>query len=340
MAPANPTCVSIVIGLVILGACTMALADATDCKNLKDDDKTDVCLRKQAETLQKPALCDDIIAGSVRASCFASLGLALHRDDLCAKAEDQRVVAECLTHLALMRHEVKACGSIRHVYEQGRCVTAVANQTRALELCAEIKIRKQRVDCQRELAKSTKSPDICAKLDFWHDRDSCYAVLVEDQGMDLSLCERIEGPGVRGACYHMASPRDPRACEHVGGPRSKARAACYEWSVSRRKDPAACDVIKDPYLADKCLTFVGKETHVASLCERVKDWVLRDECFSRLTVESPDYCLEIQSRPWRRRCATSNWRRSKNPEICQLLREPDRTECRARVDVTSSTKGK
>ena len=323
-----------------MGAGAVGLADDKDCKKLRDDDKIDQCRLNQAVELQKPAWCDDIISGSVRARCFGSLGRALHRDDLCAKAEDQGVVADCLTDLALLRRDVKACGLIRDVYKEARCVTKVADRLRAFELCGKIKVRQQRADCQRELAKSTKNPGVCAQLDLWRERDACYAMLVDDLGLDLSLCERIESGELRKVCYHRAAPRDVRVCERVGGPESRARAACYEQSMRRLRSPADCDAIRDAYQADKCLNYMAQETRTVSLCERVKDWVLRDECFSRFAFDHPENCFKIQSRPRRRRCATSNWRRSKNVEICPLLREPARTECRTQLGVHGALKGK
>jgi len=142
------------------------------------------------------------------------------------------------------------------------------------------------------------------------------------------------------SCYHLASPLDPRACEHVGDPYSETRAACYELNVTRRRDPATCDLIQDPYLVDTCLSYIGKTNEVASLCQKVQDWVLRDECFSRIALKNPEFCFKLMSRPRRRQCAESHWRKSKHSNLCQLLREPDRGQCRAMADPNNSMKGK
>ena len=329
MSSADSVHITIILGLAVLGAGSLARADDTDCKVSGDDD--DHCLLKKAKTLHKPDLCDNIVEDQVRATCFDDLARALNREDLCVKAEHQRVVGRCLTDLALKRQDAKPCELIRDVYEKARCLTDVAQRIRSIEVCTQIQTVRQRVDCQLELAKITKSPDTCAKIDSARNRDECYVTLVGNHGLDPSLCERIEAPGVKKSCYHFASRFDPRTCEHVGDPHSETRAACYELNVTRRRDPATCDLIQDPYMADNCLSHIGKTDEVASLCEKVHDWVLRDDCFSRIASKDPEYCFKLRSRPRRRQCAEWNWRKSKDPGLCQLLREPDRVECRVTV---------
>jgi hypothetical protein len=199
----------------------------------------------------------DVDLDSLALSIGLPNGLSTAREGECSGPE-----LEC-EKKAVEQLSASLCHDIESEQIRARCISAIASELRAPELCRQ--------------AGGDLAVRICA-----YDGARKFA--------DLAFCEILDR-GARIACLKETAKvtTSRQICALIDD--AHERANCLRGSRAVRRDPNACDDIKDPVDEASCrLEAPWLVDNPRALCQKFPEEEERDHCYEVLSTVQPQLC--------------------------------------------------
>ena len=344
-----------------LRAKLLAACAATDSR-FNGRGETNRCFADQAELWSKAEYCDAIEpeAGKLDnagANCRARVARDTGNVELCKKAGTVGATSDCLKGIAERNEDASLCQSIQEPRPKQECIRRVAGVTRQPELCKQILGSRERDECTTEVVRGGAStaactaieerrrrndcvlegarhgrPDVCLLLDP-DDRPACWGTL------NVPLDDLRAACGNSVSCLVQLSGYGTEACSLIPDEKAFDRSPCFAHFMQRGGNEferqwvrdSVCEKQPSASARDECFAALGSVEGRASACARVTDVRLRQNCLATAGKRDPVACKSLTDQVDAKRCVADSSLETLDLSVCQLVEEPKRKVCLARV---------
>ena len=169
----------------------------------------------------------------------------------------------------------------------------------------------------------------CEKLEREEEKDSCFsywAFLLND----VSLCDKVSQEDGLNLCKAVAKG-DPLLCKDL---KEDDKNGCYHFIACIKKDPSICDEISNERLQEQCKTDIEQEVFKDLIAKReeYKKQQEQDESLIESAVEANDssICVKINNTEIRDECYNRIGINTENVSLCDKIEEKDKQQsCKA-----------
>ena len=273
---------------------------ATYCDGLTGDGDRELCYSMMIDA-QIDEACRGL-AGDAQVECLSAAWEALPegpmRDSLCVHLGFQRAFAADVDWAAFSLHcasslDRLACDAMEDGETRERCYGALARRDGDISLCDELAegdiYGRDRCRLDYALVHFAGAGE-CGSVGGGTLPDACRAIFAL-RDADPRACLGIADPGLLNECISftiMRAPEftDPDICDSISDERTTyssyddaaSRDVCYMVIARNGADPAACDRIRDPDMADQCRLIARGYEALGEACGLLVSPVMRCIC--------------------------------------------------------------
>ena len=233
-----------------------------DCEKMTDSDKKNQCYEAVSSTTKDARLCEKITDSSRKENCYHMIARETKDISFCEKISDKdKKYMSCYSEIAAVLEDVSICETIPDREGIGE---------------EEISNLRLKTDCYTKVAVKAQDSSICKKIIKDNDETRCYFNCgIEDMTGygNINECpyEEITRDNDRAKCYAIVA-KDAGICETITAEFTKN--SCYSAVAVETKDASICEKINVIFTRDGCYY----NLHDESLCERITDSRMRDNC--------------------------------------------------------------
>lgn len=252
--------------------------------------------------------CNKIKISGLKNECYKSLAISRGDLSICDKIGNQDTVDWCYRDIATNKSDVAICDKIKSNSLKNHCYTDISVSRDDISICDKIitdndkhYLQDDKYYC-RALVKMDIS--ICENMQY---KSRCYEDIAIRKG-DTSICNKILYSEFKDRCYgNVARVRgDSSICDKI--PTQSIKDECYDNVAMVTKDSSICDKIQAQHLKDRCYKEINKseinniEQGLSNCDEFHPD--LRDECYNYVAIVTgePSICDKIQNKTVKDEC--------------------------------------